>query len=88
MAKEDFKLITSVEQLKEESGETSEFLIQLRGGAVSRKIIQWDKDENKFWVTNCIDDTEEELTEEQIMDDDYTNIGKAIRFNAFYKDLR
>ena len=84
---ERFKRITSLQQLKEESKEISEFLIQLNYGAVSRKIIVWGEEENKFWVTNCIDDTEQELTEEQIMDDKYTNIGKAIRQNAFYKDL-
>jgi hypothetical protein len=84
----DFKQIKSLEQLKKESNEASEFLIQLRGGLVSRKIIQWDEGEKKFFVTNCIDDTEKNLTEEQIMDEDYTNIGKSTMFNAFYKDLR
>jgi hypothetical protein len=86
--KDEFKLIESLEQLKEEAENLSEFLIQLRGGLVSRKIIQWHKDDRKFWIVNCIDDTEEWFTEEQIMDNEYTLIGEAIRKKALYKDQR
>jgi len=33
---------------------------------------------------NFIDSTDEELTEEEIMDDSITNIGKALKLGAFY----
>jgi hypothetical protein len=38
-------------------------------------------------VTDCIDDTEQKLREEQIMDDKYISIGKGIRQNALYMEL-
>jgi len=60
----------------------------LNGGVVSRKLIQWDEEEKTFWVLNCIDDTEQTLTEKQMMDKEYTLIGEAIRKKAFYKDQR
>lgn len=86
--KQEFKLIISLDELKKEAKEASEFLIQLRGGVVSRKVIQWDEDANKFWILNCIDDTEQCLTEKQIINDKYSLIGEAIMKKAFYKDLR
>lgn len=86
--KEEFKLIESLEQLKVEAEDFAEFLIQLKGGLVSRKVIRWDEDDKKFWILNCIDDTEQCLTEKQIINHKYTLIGEAIIKKAFYKDLR
>ena len=86
--KEEFKLIESLEQLKVEAEDFAEFLIQLKGGLVSRKVIRWDEDDKKFWILNCIDDTEQCLTEKQIINKEHTLIGEAIEKKAFYKDLR
>jgi hypothetical protein len=86
--KEEFKLIESLEQLKVEAEDFAEFLIQLKGGLVSRKVIRWDEDDKKFWILNCIDDTEQCLTEKQIINNEHTLIGEAIEKKAFYKDLR
>ena len=38
----------------------------------------------KFYITNEIDDTDQELTREQLMDEQYTNIGKAMLAGALY----
>ena len=81
--------ITSIEELKKlsnenENGGLLECFIALNGGVISRKLISYDSDTNKFWVCNMIDDTEEELTEEEINNDELTNIGKAIRLGSFY----
>lgn len=86
--KQKFKLITSLDELKKEAKEPSEFLIQLNGGVVSRKVIRWDEGDKKFWILNCIDDTEQCLTEKQIINNEHTLIGEAIEKKAFYKDLR
>lgn len=80
--------------------EQQDFAIQLNGGCYSRKEIfyhnkgRWGEEkideayikkyEGKFEILNCIDDTTQILTEEQIVDDKYTNIGKAMRQNAFF----
>lgn len=77
--------ITSVEQLKSFcTDETSDFFIWL-GGARSSKDIYFDSESEKFLITNCIDDSEQDLTEEELMDDSYTNIGTAITNGTFYK---
>lgn len=82
-------------------GITADFAIQLNGGAYSRKEIyyhpplgpddetdeEYDKKyRGKFEVLNCIDDTTQILTEEEISDpkSNITNIGKAMAQNAFY----
>ena len=82
------KQITNMEQLKKEArGEQDvEFFILLRGYLRSSKRIVWEEDEKKFFIINFIDDSEQELTEAQIMDEGYTNIGYAMAQGALFKD--
>ena len=75
------KAIQSVEQLKEEACETSDFFIALNGGIRSSKSILFD--EGIFYIHNDIDESEEELTEEQLFS--VSNIGTAINKKAFFK---
>ena len=80
------KKVKSLGHLKDilNDGGMRDFFIQLNFGLRSSKSISYDGE--KFWVFNYIDDTEQVLTDEQIMDDDYTNIGKAIRCGALFLD--
>ena len=80
--------ITSMEQLKKEaqSEDDAEFFILLRGYLRSSKRIVWEEDDKKFFVINFIDDTEQVLTEAQLMDSEYTNIGYAMTRGALFKD--
>ena len=82
------KKITSMEQLKKEATdqEDAEFFILLRGYLRSSKRIVWEEDDKIFFIINFIDDTEQELTEAQLMDQEYTNIGYAMTKGALYKD--
>ena len=48
------------------------------GGLFSRKTITYNPKSKKFKVFNHIDDTEQILTENQIIDKKYSNIGRAI----------
>lgn len=81
----DYTKIKSLEHLKDESngGEYQEFFILLNGGGRSSKRIQWDEEDQIFYITNEIDDTEQELSEDEIMED--SNIGHAINKGAFFK---
>lgn len=80
------KQVKSMDQLKSilADGETKEFFILLNGGLRSSKTISYDGD-NTFYVLNEIDDTEQVLTEQELMNNDLTNIGKAINNGAFYQ---
>ena len=80
--------IKSLEQLKRESDKGAEFFILLGKSGVlkSSKWIEWDSDENKFLIINYVDNCEQELTENQLMDKEYTNIGYAITKGALYLD--
>jgi hypothetical protein len=82
------KQITSMEQLKKEArGEQdADFFILLSGNLRSSKRIVWEEDENQFFITNYIDDSEQELTEAQLMDKGYTNIGFAMTRGALFKN--
>lgn len=81
----NFKQITSITHLEELSADESfECFIQLQFNVRSVKWIQYDG--YKFFITNCIDDTEQELTAEQLMDKSETNIGEAITLGALWYD--
>lgn len=79
--------VKSLEHLKQilsdRDGETREFFILLNGGLRSSKLISWDG-ENVFYVRNLIDDTEQELSEAQLMDRAYTNVGYALNNGALF----
>ena len=77
-----------MEQLKRESqGEQDvEFFILLNGNLRSSKRIIWDEAEKHFFIFNYIDDTGQELTEAQLTDRNYTNIGYAITRGALFKE--
>ena len=77
--------VKSINHLKEilNDGDTKGFIIQLNYGLRSSKCVSYDG-ENTFYVLNLIDDTEQELTEAQLMDENLTNIGKDIKQGAFY----
>ena len=79
--------VKSTDQLKTilADGETKDFFILLNFGLRSSKAISYDGS-STFYVLNEIDGTEQELTEQELMDSDITNIGKAINNGAFYLD--
>lgn len=65
-----------------------DFVISLAGGlCVSRKEMMMSKDKKIFYINNCIDDTEQELTARQLFNPRYTNIGEAIKKGAFFQVL-
>lgn len=80
------KKVNSIGHLKQilsaRNGEPREFFILLNFGLRSSKLISWDGE--MFYVLNESDDSEQELTEAQLMDEACTNIGKAIANGAFY----
>lgn len=82
------KQIKTIEELKREAqGEQdTEFFILLNGNLRSSKRIIWDEEDKRFFIINFIDDTEQELTEAQLMDREYTNIGYAMTRGALFKD--
>jgi len=64
--------------------ENHEFFLIVGGCMRSDKVMTYFSVDNTFFVINEIDDTEQILTEEQLMDENYTNIGKGIAAGAFY----
>ena len=84
--KTEDRRIRNIEQLKELAKNGLDCFILLNGGLRSSKFIQYDPDEKSFYVFNLIDDTEQELTESQILDSNYTNIAEAMRKGALIMD--
>ena len=83
--KPTFTRVNSLDELKQMcDGVSKDFFIQLNFGFRSSKNISYNKNTDTFYIFNEIDDTEQELNSQTIMDEDYTNIGKAITFGAFY----
>jgi len=80
------KRIRTIQQLKELAKNGLDCFILLNGGLRSSKHIRYYPDDNSFYVLNFIDDSEQELTESQILDKAYTNIGEAIEKGALIMD--
>jgi hypothetical protein len=80
--------ITTIEQLKELAKDENglDCFILLNGGLRSSKHIRYYPDDNSFYVLNLIDDSEQELTESQILDSAYTSIGEAMKKGALIMD--
>ena len=78
--------IKKIEQLKELAKDGLDCFILLNGGLRSSKHIRYYPDDNSFYVLNLIDDSEQELTESQILDSAYTNIGEAMKKGALIMD--
>ena len=78
--------IRTIEQLKELAKKGLECFILLNGGLRSSKYISYNPDGNKFYIFNYIDDSEQELTESQILDSEYTNIAEAMEKGALIID--
>jgi hypothetical protein len=55
--------------------------ILLQHGARSSKSVKFDSESNTFYIYNDIDDTDQELTEQQLFTE--SNIGEAINKKAF-----
>lgn len=51
----------------------------------SSKTIFYDSTEKKYDITHEIDGTQETLTESEMLDENKTNIGKALEAGALYK---
>ena len=76
--------ISSIELLDEAlDNDIHEFFIALGAGRSSKDIYHGEE-EGFYEIYNYIDDTEQVLTKEQLMDEEYTNIGKAIKNGCFY----
>ena len=90
MAKQETKdkRIRTIEQLKELARDETglDCYILLNGGLRSSKHIRYYPEDNSFFVLNLIDDSEQELTESQILDSAYSNIGEAIKKGALIMD--
>lgn len=81
------KRIRTIEQLKERSRDNGlNCCILLNGCMRSSKYIRYYPEDNSFYVFNLIDDSEQELTEAQILDSAYSNIGEAMEKGALIMD--
>ncbi len=80
--------ITTIGQLKELAKDESglDCFIMLNGGLRSSKYIRYYPDDNSFFVLNLIDDSQQELTESQILDGAYSNIGQAMKKGSLIMD--
>jgi hypothetical protein len=76
--------ITNIDELKKYASRDggADFYIGFIGGMRSSKHISYDG--TTFFVSNEIDNTEDELNEEGIMDKSKTNIGEAINNGGFF----
>ncbi len=82
------KKIRTIEQLKQLAKKNNglNYFILLNGCLRSSKHINYYHDDNIFYALNLVDDSEQELTEAQLLDSDYTNIGQALKNGCLFMD--
>ena len=80
------KQVKDIETLKKLILEDCEhdFFVQLNGGFRSSKTIDYNPIKKKFIIINEIDGTKQVLTEKNLFNQKYTNIGYAMQQGAFY----
>lgn len=80
-----FTKVESVEQLREmlKDGRMRDFRLLLNFGCFSRKQVRLQKN-GKFDVKNCIDESRQHLSAEELMDHGMTNIGYEIVHGHFW----
>jgi hypothetical protein len=80
--------IRTLEQLKDLATDRNglDCFILLNGGLRSSKHIRYDPQDNLFYVINLIDGSDQELTESQILDKEYSNIGEAMTKGSLIMD--
>ena len=75
--------IPNIEALNDAIADGNEgFAIALAGDVISRKTIT--RRGNKYHVVNHIDESEQALTEKQLLDVHWTNIGRAMEGGALF----
>lgn len=84
MKKTKNQFVTSIEQLiKLIKKDNYNYAVVLGGGGIySRKDIDYNEKTKKFKIINHIDETKQNLTKKQLMNPDYTLIGKAMSLNS------
>jgi len=78
--------IKTIRQLKKLAQNGLDCFILFHGCLKSSKHIRYQPDNNTFYVLNLIDDSEQELTESQILDSKYSNIGEAMKKGILIKE--
>lgn len=77
-------IVNSIDQLKKLAVDGADFYIALNGGLRSSKSITYVPENNTFEIINEIDFYFDMLTEEQLFDRNFTNIGYALENNALF----
>lgn len=77
-------IVNSLDQLKKLAVDGADFYIALNGGLRSSKAITYVPENNTFEIINEIDFSFDILTEEQLFDRSYTNVGYALENNALF----
>ena len=76
--------VESLEHLKQLCLDNkSEYFIKLGFGR-SSKHIEYSESDDKWYIYNEMDDTEQVLSSKKLFDKDLTNIGYAINTKKFY----
>ncbi len=85
---EDNRVIHNIKELRdiliEHQGIANylSFAIILNKGGFSRKEIGLN-DDDTFFIFNCNNNTQQDLSEKELMDERLTFIGRAMKFNSF-----
>jgi hypothetical protein len=77
-------IVNTLNQLKKLAVDGADFYIALNFGLKSSKTITYIPGNNTFEIFNDIDGSFDILTEEELFNQTYTNVGYALENNALF----
>lgn len=82
------QFVRCLENIQDLSGQgLYEYAIKLNSFMISRKTISYNPKTKKYKIINHIDDSKQYLTDKQMMNEEYTNIGKAMKLRALIAEI-
>jgi hypothetical protein len=78
--------VENLDHLKKLAENGTDFHIRLNGGFRSSKNIYYNSDNNTFEISHYIDDTDEYITEQELIEGKTNNVYEALQLGALWMD--
>lgn len=82
----EYKKITTIEELNDALNEGCTDFVITNGIVRSSKFITYGDNDGEYEIINLIDDSRQILTEAQLLDPEWSNIGTAMKNGAFFSE--
>ena len=83
----NYKKINTIDDLNRALNEDNTDFVMANGLVRSSKFITYGDNDGEYDIINLIDDSRQILTEAQLFDPEWSNIGTAMKNGAFFCEI-